>query len=113
MNTTGFATSAEAQAMPKALARTSAGFLVFEIFAAIAVFAALDALAGTFAASGCRWCTQNAFDEGVRKLIVADDRLWAGVMTHRLSLGFLPLLAILGTGVPALLSPRRRAALQD
>jgi membrane-associated phospholipid phosphatase len=100
---------------PRALERTSAKFLVFELVAAVLVFIALDALAGAVAGAPnvCRWCSQNAFDEGVRALIVRDDRLWAGVMTHRISLGFLPLVAILGTSIPALASARRRAALQD
>jgi membrane-associated phospholipid phosphatase len=98
---------------PNTLKRTSALFLSLEVVGAIAVFIGLDAVAGQLASSACRWCSQNAFDEGIRRLVVADDRLWAGVMTHRLSLGLLPLVAILGTAIPALLSPRRRAAVQD
>src|SRR5262245_39137752 len=98
---------------PIALKNTSALFLVVELLLLFGLTISMAYVGDRFAVATCRFCSHNTFDEGVRRLVVADDRLWAGVWTHRLSVGLLPLLAILGTALPALSSMRKRVAAQD
>jgi membrane-associated phospholipid phosphatase len=96
-----------------ALANTSALFLVLEVIGAIVVAVGVSIVADAIAVPTCRWCSQNAFDETMRRLVIADDRLAAATLSHQLSIIFLPLLTVVGTAVPALFTDRRRGALQN
>jgi membrane-associated phospholipid phosphatase len=95
------------------LARTSAGKMALEFLAAVGVLVGLSALGDALIPSGCRWCSQNGVDEMIRRWVVADDRLQAAALSHQLSLGFLPILAILALVGPALFTTKRRAAIAN
>jgi len=64
-------------------------------------------------ATQCGWCTTNGFDRRVRRALVWDDRVTAGTLSHVLSLGLVPAIALTGLLVPALTSHNGSFALQD
>lgn len=94
------------------LRRTSALALGAQLVGIIAAFVAFSTVTGDPATS-CGWCESNAFDEAVRRLLVANDPRGAAQASHALSIGLAPLLALGGTTLPALTSARRWHAAQN
>ena len=109
------ATALDAASTPVAswpLRRTSALALGAELIGVIATFVAFSTATGD-AATTCGWCESNAFDEAVRRLLVASDPRAVATASHALSLGAAPLLALGATTIPAITSPRRWHAAQN
>lgn len=96
----------------RALRRTSALALGVELLVVIAVFVAFSTATGEPAAA-CAWCASNAFDEAVRRLLVAGDPRAAARWSHQLSMGLAPLLALGGVVAPALRARRGWHAAQN
>lgn len=94
------------------LRRTSALALAGELVAVIAAFVALSTLTGDPAPS-CGWCAPNAFDEAVRRALVAADPRAPARWSHILSIGVAPALALGAVVVPALRARRGWHALQN
>lgn len=97
---------------PPELPRTSALALVAQFLGVSAAFAAASAAAGDPSAT-CGWCGANAFDEAIRRALVADDPLAPARWSHALSFGIAPALGLGGVVLPALASPARRHAGQN
>ncbi len=95
-----------------ALRRTSALALGAEFFGVIGAFVAFSVAAGD-PATACGWCDTNAFDEAVRRALVADDPSFAARLSHVLSLGVAPTLAFGSLTLPALRASKPRHAAQN
>ncbi len=95
-----------------ALRRTSALALGAEFFGVIGAFVAFSVAAGD-PATACGWCDTNAFDEAVRRVLVADDPSFAARLSHVLSLGVAPTLAFGSLTLPALRASKPRHAAQN
>lgn len=100
------------QRPPRELARTSALALTLELLAIVAAFVALSVVAGD-PKTACRWCAVNPFDTGLRAWIVAADPRPPAAVSHWLSMGVAPLLAVLVAVVPAVRAKVPRHGLQD
>jgi membrane-associated phospholipid phosphatase len=61
----------------------------------------------------CKWCEPTAFDESVRNTLVAGEPKWVGYVSHGVSLGAVPLLAIGGSVFEAREAGHGEYALQD
>lgn len=83
------------------LRNTTWPFLAAETGGAIVVFAAF-AVATDGPPETCKWCGTNDFDDGIRNALRASSPRPFGYVSHGLSLGAVPLLAIGGIGLPAL-----------
>jgi membrane-associated phospholipid phosphatase len=101
-----------AEGTPWTLRRTSALALGAQFLCVVGAFATFSIAAGD-PANACGWCGTNAFDEAVRRVLVADDPRGVAWASHALSIVVAPTLALGGVVLPALTSPRRRHAAQN
>lgn len=79
---------------------------------------ALGAYGGVWLATGgpratCRWCDSNGFDESVRSTLRAPHPRTIGFLSHGVSLGAVPALALTGLIVPAYRDAEMGRALAD
>lgn len=95
------APAAAAEERAHALSNTGAGFLALETLGSVVVFAGYSIAAGD-APERCSWCAANGFDDGVRDALRMKDPKPAGLASHVLSLGVVPIGSFVGVLVPAL-----------
>lgn len=77
------------------------------------MFSSVLLLAAPPTPTACQWCTSNGFDEAFRDLLRADDPRAPAGLSHALSMGAAPALA-LGTLIPpALMTGGGREALEN
>lgn len=79
---------------------------------------ALGAYGGVWLATGgpratCRWCDSNGFDESMRSSLRAPHPRTIGFLSHGVSLGAVPALALTGLIVPAYRDGETGRALSD
>jgi membrane-associated phospholipid phosphatase len=94
------------------LEHTDATFLGVEVGASFVLSGALLLAAGS-PASQCGWCATNAFDENIRRALLASDPQNAGAVSHAFSSGAAPALALAALLPPALATGHARHALEN
>jgi membrane-associated phospholipid phosphatase len=89
------------------LRNTSGVALGIAFGAAIVFFAVFSGVTGD-PATTCSWCASNAFDEGVRSVLYAEQSRTVGLVSHVFSMILAPAIAIGFAIVPGFRNPARR-----
>lgn len=109
----GAARPAEGRQPPShALEHTDTRFLALELGGSVA-FAGVMLLAAGPSPKDCKWCGSNGFDEAVRGLLRADNPRAPAGLSHALSMGAAPALALGALVPPALMTGGGREALEN
>ncbi|HWP04330.1 MAG TPA: phosphatase PAP2 family protein, partial [Polyangiaceae bacterium] len=104
--------AAAAQPRSHELEHVDARFLAFELGGSV-VFSSVLLLAAPPTPTACKWCTSNGFDEAFRDLLRADDPRAPAGLSHALSMGAAPALALGALIPPALMTAGGREALEN
>jgi membrane-associated phospholipid phosphatase len=94
------------------LKHTNWTFLIGESVVAGGAYAGAWLFTGGPSAT-CHWCRTNSFDDSIRNALRADNSRPSAFISHAISVGAIPVLAVTGLVGPALQDQRSQRGLED